>query len=146
MKFKKSKILLTLQLIFIFLFAISGPAFAKNTILLIIELLGLFLGLCGVYIMTVKSRFNAYPEPAKDSNLLDIGPYKYIRNPMYLAIIFVMLALLFDKFIFLRLILLISEIFILLEKIKIEEKLLTKKFNKYALYKTRTKRLIPFIY
>jgi len=134
------------QLLLITLFLFTGPVFANNIILLGIELCAIILGVWGVLHMWVKSKFRALPAPDDHAKLLATGPYKYIRNPMYTAIILAMALLVADNFTLTRLVLFLMETFVLLQKIGIEEKLLAKKFKAYAYYKAHTRRLIPFVY
>ena len=142
----KSSLLVFLQKVFILLFLISGPLFAKNIYLLSIELFAIALGAWAIMTMVKKSKFRVDPEPHQSAHLLDSGPYKYIRNPMYTAIILGFGALVLDSFTLVRFTIYVVEAVILLKKISFEEKFLTEKFEGYAAYKSRTKRLIPFIY
>ena len=128
------------------LFIIAGPWFAKNTVLLVIELAAIALGAWAVIHMIKHSKFRARPDPAENARLLDSGPYKYIRNPMYSAVILGFTALLLDSFTWVRFTIYILEIIVLLKKISFEETVLPQKFPAYATYKSRTRRLIPFIY
>ena len=146
MMINKSTYIVFLQKLFILLFLISGPLLAKNLYLLIIEILAIVLGAWAVILMVRRSKFNDHPEPARNAHLLDTGPYEYIRNPMYTGILLGFGALLVDYFTPIRLLLYILEIAVLLKKISIEEKLLPEKFEGYAAYKSRTRRLIPFVY
>ena len=134
------------QLLFITLFLLTGPLFALHIPFLIIELFAMILGVWGMLHMWVKSKFRALPAPDDHAKLLATGPFKYIRNPMYAAIILAMALLVADNFTLTRLVLFLMETFVLLQKIGIEEKLLAKKFKAYAYYKAHTRRLIPFVY
>lgn len=142
----KSSLLVFLQKLFILLFLISGPWFAKNIYLLIIEFLAIILGAWAIITMVKRSKFRVNPEPAQNARLLETGPYKYIRNPMYSAIILGFGALLLDYFTLLRFSIYILEAVVLLKKISVEEKLLPETFKGYSSYKSQTRRLIPFVY
>ncbi len=142
----KSSLLVFLQILFILLFVISGPLVAKNTFLLILELSALVLITWAAIHMKRYSKLRVEPEPAQNARLLETGPYKYIRNPMYSAGLLVTGALILDHFTILRFTIAILIAIVLLKKIAIEEKLLTEKFKNYAAYKSRTRRLIPFVY
>jgi protein-S-isoprenylcysteine O-methyltransferase Ste14 len=142
----KSSLLVFLQKLFILLFLISGPLVAKNIYLLIIELIAIALGAWAILTMVRKSKFRVDPEPAQKAHLLDTGPYTYIRNPMYSAIILGFGVLVLDTFTLLRFSIYILEVVVLLKKISVEEQLLPQKFPGYAIYKSRTYRLIPFVY
>jgi protein-S-isoprenylcysteine O-methyltransferase Ste14 len=142
----KSSLLVFLQKLFILLFLISGPLVAKNMYLLIIELLAIALGAWAIITMVRKSKFRVDPEPAQNARLLDTGPYTYIRNPMYSALILGFGALVLDSFTWLRFTIFLLEAVVILKKISVEETLLPEKFRGYAAYKSRTRRLIPFVY
>jgi len=90
--------------------------------------------------------FRVMPEPAAKAQLTQSGPYRWLRHPMYSAVVLAALgatishATLWHGLIFLALIV------VLLLKIDREEKYLLATYSEYAHYKTRTKALIPFIY
>ena len=84
----------------------------------------------------------------EDHKLITSGIYKYIRNPIYFGGLLTVLGmgLVFRSLIVLS-IGLVLDIYVFLKRIFREEELLKEKFgNDFNLYKTRTKRLIPFIY
>jgi protein-S-isoprenylcysteine O-methyltransferase Ste14 len=142
----KSKLLVFLQIVFILLFLISGPLVAKNIVLLIIETSALVLIVWAAIHMSRYSKLRVAPEPAQSARLLETGPYTYIRNPMYTAGLLFTGALVLDHFTILRCTIFILLAVVLLKKISFEENLLPEKFKNYAAYKSRTRRLIPFIY
>jgi protein-S-isoprenylcysteine O-methyltransferase Ste14 len=83
----------------------------------------------------------------EDHQLITHGIYRFTRNPMYLGLIMgvtglpVYAASLYGFFASLVL------IPIILNRIRLEEKLLTEEFqDAYQSYKETTKKLIPFIY
>ena len=139
-------IIVFFQLFFLVLFFATGPVFATNALLYLIEFAAIVFGVWAIIHMQRNSKFSGLPTPSSRAHLLDTGPYRYIRNPMYTAWLLVMGVLLVDVFTPVRLVIFALEIAVLLIKISIEEKLLTQKFKGYAAYKSRTKRLIPFVY
>jgi len=60
----RSSLLLYVQDFFMILFIIAGEWFAKNTFLLIIELLAIALGAWAIIHMIANSKLRALPEPA----------------------------------------------------------------------------------
>jgi protein-S-isoprenylcysteine O-methyltransferase Ste14 len=115
-------------------------------------LIGALLIIDGVYIAVwalismPRGTFRVMPEPAATAQLTQSGPYRWLRHPMYSAVLLAALgaaishATLGHSLIFLGLIV------VLLLKIHREEQYLLASYNEYAEYTTRTKALIPFIY
>ncbi len=141
----KSLTFVAIQFISLGLIAVTGPLFPSNEYLLMIELLGLGLGIWAVYIMRIGN-FNIVPDPLARSKLVTSGPYRLIRHPMYLALLLTTLPLVIfdiDLFrIFIWLVLLIN----LLLKLNYEENLLVTELAGYDQYKRKSARLIPFVY
>lgn len=117
----KPSLLVFLQKLFILLFLISGPLIAQNIYLLVIELFAIALGAWAILTMVRKSKFRVDPEPAYNAHLLDTGPYRYIRNPMYTALILGFGALVLDSFTWVRLTIFLLETVVLLKKISVEK-------------------------
>lgn len=124
----------------------AGPVLPSSTGAGLTEAGALLLGGWAIFHMVLYSRFRGNPEPAHDARLLDTGPYRFIRNPMYSAIILYFAVLTLDRYTPLRLVLFALETALLNYKISVEEKFLTAKFPGYKAYKSRTRRLIPLIY
>ncbi|MFT6302956.1 MAG: protein-S-isoprenylcysteine O-methyltransferase Ste14 [Granulosicoccus sp.] len=115
-------------------------------------LIGALLMIDGVYIAVwalismPRGTFQVMPEPAAKAQLTQSGPYRWLRHPMYSAVLLAALgaaishATLGHSLIFLALII------ILLLKIHREEQYLLARYDEYADYTTRTKALIPLIY
>jgi protein-S-isoprenylcysteine O-methyltransferase Ste14 len=78
--------------------------------------------------------------------LIERGPYAYIRHPMYSGLLLMLLgvALYYGRKFWI--IVFISCFFGLYFKSQMEERLLAKAFPAYSEYKRRTKALIPFIW
>ncbi|RLD74752.1 MAG: hypothetical protein DRJ10_16545 [Bacteroidetes bacterium] len=124
---------------------ITGPVFSKNPGFLAVEIIGILLGLCAIIAMKLDN-LRIYPDLKKDAKLVVSGPYKFIRHPMYLAIILTIIPLTIDYYnqyrFFVSLIIIIDLLF----KLNYEEKLLLNNFTEYKNYTKTTYRLIPFIY
>ncbi len=142
---KKSKILIFLQFSIIAYFILTGGLVSKP-ILLLIQITAVFIALWGIYVMQL-GKFNIQPEIKENANLIKKGPYKIIRNPMYLGIILFFGISIIDNFSFTRLVLFIVLTYVLLLKIFMEEIFLAKKFGEtYLKYKSKTYRLFPFVF
>lgn len=128
----------------IFYIMLTGEIIPSKKIFLLLLILSLLIGFWAI--VEMKFRFNIFPALLSNSSLVTSGPYRFIRNPMYTSIIFMMLILLINDFSYPRLIIWIFLILIFIAKINIEEKILLKEFTSYPEYKAKTKRLIPFIF
>lgn len=78
--------------------------------------------------------------------ILDIGPYRYVRNPMYLGHLIFMLGLAITFQSWLALVLLAFHIVWFNERVKEDETHLEEIFGAaYVAYKARVKRWIPYL-
>lgn len=138
-----SIILVIIQFVLIFTIGaysnIFGGIFSN-----ILMLLGVILGLWAVFIM--KFNVNVLPEIKEDQKLFINGPYKYVRHPMYLAVLITTFAWVLNKSNWTSVVLWLILLFDLLIKINYEEERLIKHFPKYKDYKKKVKALIPFIW
>lgn len=122
---------------------ITGPLLASHAIYLGLELLGVALGVWALATMTIRN-LNVLPDIRAGSQLVRHGPYRYIRHPMYSALLLVTLALILDAYSMERLMIWILLVCDLWVKLRYEEKLLGQHFGEYKDYQKQTKRLIPF--
>lgn len=107
--------------------------------------LSLLTGFWALYTMK-KSKFTISPIPREKAQLVEDGLYRYIRHPMYLAVLLLCSGLLIQRPDPVNISVFIILTVDLLIKLHWEEKLLAEKFEDYASYRLRTKKIIPFIY
>ncbi len=116
------------------------------------SIIGLALIIIGLIIMIVgqATLFRNYSGTVLirvDHQLITHGIYRFTRNPIYLGAIMVFTGLpvyTASLYGFLTMLILIP---IILNRIRLEEKLLTEEFqDAFQKYKETTKKLIPFIY
>jgi protein-S-isoprenylcysteine O-methyltransferase Ste14 len=145
MKLIKSFVLVGLQFIIIFWLVIGSSI--SNLSFLSIGFIVVALGLLiwAVFIMQ-KSKLRIFPEPSTQATLMVVGPYRYIRHPMYTSVLLGICGLLIDDFTLFRLGLSLALTIVLIFKLNWEEKLLSEKFDTYSQYMKLSKRLIPYIY
>ena len=113
--------------------------------ILFVQTLAITLGFWSLYEMK-KTRISIFPELKEGAQLIQSGPYRIIRHPMYLSILFFFFPVLIEQWSFkvgiIYLILLANLIF----KLKYEEQILLKQFDAYSKYRERSYRLIPYFY
>ena len=137
--------IVAIQLAGLFYIAISAPLFADSIWLLIIELMGILLVLWAILVMNpFKVRILPFPNPSVE--MLQKGPYRLIRHPMYTSIFFVVGTLVMSYYTVYRLMALIILFAALVLKVHIEESLLENHYENYRLYKKKTFRFFPFLY
>jgi protein-S-isoprenylcysteine O-methyltransferase Ste14 len=127
------------------LIGLTGPLLASSLPLLVVELLGLGLGVWAILSMRIGN-FNITPDPLKWSRLVKSGPYRLIRHPMYLALLLASLPLVIDQFTPFRLAVWLVLLADLLIKLNYEERLLVVELPGYDQYLSQSYRLIPLLY
>jgi len=133
------------QFICLGLIAMTGPLIASNPVLLAAELLGILLGLWAVWVMRIGN-FNVTPTVKTGATLVEAGPYRFIRHPMYASLLLVTLPLVLDHFSMLRLAIWIVLLVDLVLKLRHEERLLASEVEGYSGYMSRSKKLLPLIF
>ncbi len=141
----KSFLLVALQFICIFLMLLTTKYKSFSIVASILLIASIALVSWALLAMK-KSRFRFSPVPADDAVLIIRGPYKYIRHPMYSAIILSTIGLLLIDFTWYRFGIGIFLTMILILKLQWEEKMLLNAFKSYRHYMKNTKRIIPFFY
>jgi len=91
------------------------------------------------------SNFNIIPDIKDGAILVTAGAYKYIRHPMYFAVIITMFAPLSNSFNFTNLIISSILIITMFLKAKKEEYLWHIESIEYKSYMKNTKMIIPFV-
>ena len=141
----KSFTFVAIQFICLGLIAVTGSLFPSHEFLLMIELLGLGLGIWAAYSMRLGN-FNIVPDPLARSKLVTTGPYRLIRHPMYLALLLTTLPLVINEVDLFRIVIWLVLLFNLLLKLNYEENLLVTELVGYEQYIRKSARLIPFLY
>lgn len=141
----KSLAFVIIQFACLGLIALTGPLLARNPLWLVLEGVGVALGLWAVWTMR-QGRFNVTPDVPDDGRLIVSGPYRVIRHPMYAALLLVTLALVFDAPSVLRWGVWLALLVDLVLKLTYEEQLLAARFPDYATYQRATRRLVPLVF
>lgn len=105
---------------------------------------GLAIGLWAIS-ANRPGNFNIRPEPKEGGSLVTGGPYRWIRHPMYLAVLVVMAAFVFagDAA---QAVLWVLLAIVLAAKARREERALVLVHPGYAAYRERTRAILPFVF
>ena len=143
---RTSLILVILQFSALGYFVLSGNLFADKILPVFVQLAGAGIAIWAIIVMRIGN-FNIQPEVKPRAVFIRKGPYKWIRNPMYLGIILFFGMRILTKFNYTNLVIYLILCVVLLFKIRLEERFLSIKFGKdYLRYKAKTYRLLPFVY
>lgn len=137
-------LLVGVQLLCFVYLAVTGPWVAEG-LWLVLEVLGGLLGVWAVLAMRLD-RVRVTPTPRADVELVESGPYRWIRHPMYVAVLLVGLALVLNAPSAGRWgawLVLAADLVV---KLNYEEQLLAKALPNYGDYRQRTWRLVPGLY
>ena len=140
-----SIILVTIQFLCLFFLIYTGTVYNLGNYAFLLELTSILLGSWAVYAMRT-SKLNIFPELRPGSSLIRKGPYRIIRHPMYLAVILFAISMLLNYFTLFRLLIVSVLAIDLVIKIEYEETLLDKELPGYIEYRSKTYKLIPYIY
>jgi protein-S-isoprenylcysteine O-methyltransferase Ste14 len=141
----KSYTLVSVQFGALIALALTGPLIARHPVLLAMEIAALALGAWAIVTVQIR-HVNVIPDVRHGSRLVREGPYRWIRHPMYAAILLGALALVLDELTPLRVLIYAILLVNLIVKLTYEERLLAAAFPIYTAYQEVSKRLIPFIY
>jgi protein-S-isoprenylcysteine O-methyltransferase Ste14 len=141
----KARLLVFFQFLLIFLVLFSGPLFPSAMIFVTIEIGGVAIGIWAIFEQGIGN-FHIRPANKVGARLIDEGIYKWVRHPMYLAIIVTLSPLLADHFTYFRLFSFIALLFVLVLKLEYEEKQLLRHFSTYPEYQKHSWKLIPFVF
>lgn len=141
----KGLILVILQLMMMAIFAIVpsgyGIPLAPEFLCFILVISGIFLG--GWALLLMGGSFSVFPHPSAASTLLERGPYKKIRHPMYTAVLLTFAGIALFTHSIPRLLITGLLLILFFAKSKYEETLLSEKFSGYSDYRKRTGRFFP---
>ncbi len=90
--------------------------------------------------------FNIRPDPKRGGTLVEHGIYRYVRHPMYLAVLVIALGLLWHDVVAWRALAFGALAVVLHAKAAVEEAAMQRLHPQYAAYRARTARIIPFVW
>jgi protein-S-isoprenylcysteine O-methyltransferase Ste14 len=143
-----ARLLVAAQFALLGVWLLSGAALAVGQAMRLLQLAALLLAVWAMLVMTSaqKRLFRISPDPTGHRQLVRDGPYRWIRHPMYAAILLLVAPPLLERADVLQLILLAALAAVLVAKLTLEERLLVRRFADYADYRRETWRLFPPVY
>lgn len=112
------------------------------------HLLWLASVLLGLWTLRVNrpGNFNIHPEPRARGQLVQTGPYRWVRHPMYAAVLLLAAGASAWLASLLGAVLWLALLGVLLAKAQLEEQWLLQRYPGYAAYRQGTWRLIPWVF
>lgn len=107
-------------------------------------MIGVAFGLWAI--ITMGRHINISPKLKENAPLRTSGPYRFVRHPMYLALMVFCAAYVLNDFSIHTLSLWFALLLVLGIKVHYEERILKARFPDYQNYAQKTKRIIPFIF
>lgn len=141
----QSYLLVLVQFACILVIIFTGRYYPLDMTASLLVIMAFYVGFWAILSIPVK-QLTIMPDYKEGSILVVTGPYKYIRHPMYLAVLIFCLAMVINQFNIVRGVVFIILTVTLLFKISYEEKQLLKGNPEYQSYKQKTKKLLPFIF
>ncbi len=99
-----------------------------------------------VFAHNPPGNFNIRPEPRRGARLVTQGPYRWVRHPMYVALLLAMAGIAAEAPNGVLLGMWGALLLVLNFKAALEERLLLQRWPEYADYRTRTARFIPGVW
>jgi protein-S-isoprenylcysteine O-methyltransferase Ste14 len=137
--------LVGIQFVLIGVIALTGPLWPPGWSLRGILAVGGVIGLWALQVMGLR-QVKVFPEVACQGKLIVLGPYRWVRHPMYTSVLLATLAWTLGNLLPYRVILWVGLLMTLLIKLQYEERLLIERFPEYEAYRRKTKRLLPFVW
>ena len=127
------------------LIAFTGPLWPPGWSLRAILAGGGVVGLWALQAMGLR-QMEVFPEVPCQGKLIVLGPYRWIRHPMYTSVLLVALAWTLGSPLHYRKLLWVGLLVPLSVKLRYEERLLMERFPEYEAYRRQTKSLIPLVW
>jgi len=121
----------------------ARPSF-EHVISLAISALGVAMGTWAIVAMGIR-RVSVMPDLKSSARLTTTGPYRFVRHPMYTALLLFAGGLAFSPFAIWKATAWLILLFVLFSKTVIEEQQLRDRFPNYESYAKQTKRFIPLL-
>ncbi len=137
-------LLVAAQFLLVAILILLQPSARAHFSSLVFHVSGIALGLWAVFSMG-RGNLNVSPAVRENATLVQRGPYRMIRHPMYTALLLFMLSYVIAEVTTLSLQVWCGLLLVLIVKSLYEESLLTQRFPSYVEYKQRTWRFVPYV-
>jgi protein-S-isoprenylcysteine O-methyltransferase Ste14 len=104
------------------------------------------LAILGYSAANLGRSLTPFPRPLPTAQLVTAGAYRFVRHPIYLGVLLAALGFALLTHSPLRLLLTLALAFFFDRKATIEEIWLLERYPEYQLYRSRVKKLVPWIY
>jgi protein-S-isoprenylcysteine O-methyltransferase Ste14 len=128
--------------------ALAGPAWSRAEVPLLAWCLATLGTMVGAWAVTANrpGNFNIRPTPRADGHLVQTGPYRWVRHPMYTAVLLLGLACAVTSTLPMAWGAWLALASVLLAKARLEERWLQTVHPAYAHYMARTRRFVPGVW
>lgn len=141
----RSLVLVAMQVLLSAAVVLATSSPLAHMLALTVALSGMLLGVWA-FVAIGARHVSVMPELHADAQLVTSGPYRWVRHPMYSALLLFIGGLASCPFEYWKCGAWSTLVFVLLIKLQVEEHELSETFPGYREYSRRTKRLIPFLY
>lgn len=102
----------------------------------------------GLWTLSVNrpGNFNIHPEPHPEGHLVQDGPYRFVRHPMYGSVLLLAAGAAMWLSSVMGWALFVALLCVLMVKARMEERWLEQRYPQYAEYRQRTYRLVPLVH
>lgn len=138
-----SKWALPIQLIIVLYLIVSGNFFSWSPIVIACQLFAVGLASWARFSFQ-RGQFSIHAQPA-EGKLLAVGPYRFIRHPMYSAALLLVWSSILGHLSLVNVLIGVFATIVAVIRIRTEEGFLRENFSDYSEYSKKTKRIIPFI-
>lgn len=132
------------QFLLVGVLIVLQPSAREHLLSLVFHIGGIVLGVWAVFSMG-RGNLNVSPAVRENASLVQRGPYRLVRHPMYTALLLFMLSYVLAEVTALSVQVWCGLMLVLIVKSLYEESLLTKRFSSYVEYKQRTWRFVPYV-
>ena len=113
---------------------------------IVVMIAGAVLAAVAIAELRRSDAFTAVPRPRSEGHLVETGPYRYVRHPVYSGMLLGALGWAVARLSWPALVAALVLAVILDLKRRREEAWLVDRYDRYAAYRRRTRALIPFLY